>query len=138
MLILIPLSLAGWAADDVWLTDFDQAKQQAAASGKYILINFTGSDWCGWCKRLDQEVFSQSEFTKFAADNLILLKLDYPRYRQQSQAEKQRNAALAQQFRVQGFPTLFLTDASGKPVLQTGYQPGGPQPFNQLLKSKMK
>ena len=58
MLILIPLSLAGWAVDDAWLTDFDQAKQQAAASGKYILINFTGSDWCGWGKRLDQEVFS--------------------------------------------------------------------------------
>ena len=138
LLLLGTLSLAGFAADDAWLTDFEQAKKLAAESGKYILINFTGSDWCGWCKRLDQEVFSQSEFTTFAADNLILLKLDFPRYRQQSQAERQRNMALAQEFRVQGFPTLFLTDANGKPVLQTGYQPGGPQPFNQLLKSKMR
>ena len=63
----------------VWLTDWEAAKAQAQRSNKPILINFTGSDWCGWCIRLKQEVFSQDAFKNWAAQKVVLFEADFPR-----------------------------------------------------------
>jgi len=112
-----------------WLTDLPAAQAQAAAENKLVLLDFTGSDWCGWCIRLKAEVFSQKEFEAFAQDNLVLVELDFPHHTAQSAQLKSANEALARQFRIQGLPTIILLDHDGRGIGQLGYMPGGPGPF---------
>lgn len=111
--------------ETVWVTDYEAAFVKAKKEEKHVLINFTGSDWCGWCRKLDAEVFSQPEFQKYAKENLILLKLDFPRRTPQPKEIKIQNQKLAQQFAVRGFPTILVVKANQQVVLRTGYQRGG-------------
>lgn len=123
------------AAELTWQTDFAQASQQAAQEHKYILLDFTGSDWCPWCIKMDKEVFNQSQFSDFALKNLVLVKLDFPRKTAQSPAEKNQNEDLAKKFQIEGFPTYVLLDPSGKEVRrQVGYLQGGAIAFLDWLK----
>jgi protein disulfide-isomerase len=123
------------AAELSWQTDFAQASQQAAQEHKYILLDFTGSDWCPWCIKMDKEVFNQSQFSDFALKNLVLVKLDFPRKTAQSPAEKSQNEDLAKKFGIEGFPTYVLLDSSGKEVRrQVGYLQGGAIAFLDWLK----
>jgi protein disulfide-isomerase len=116
-----------------WTTDFDAALKKAKAERKSVLLDFTGSDWCGWCMRLDREIFATPEFKKFAGKHLVLVKIDFPRHKSQSDAEKAQNEQLAARFQVQGFPTLVVLDPDAKPSGTLGYMRGGPEPFiNQL------
>ena len=62
-----------------WLTSYEQAQKEAQSKKKLLLMDFTGSDWCGWCIMLDKEVFSKKEFQEYASKNLVLLELDFPR-----------------------------------------------------------
>jgi thioredoxin-related protein len=101
----------------VWLTDFNKAKTEATASGKYMLINFSGSDWCGPCIRMHKEIFDSETFARFADKNLVLVNADFPRLKknQLSKQQQKSNDALAEQFDPQGhFPYTVLVDASGK------------------------
>ena len=92
-----------------------------------MLLDFTGSDWCGWCMKLSKDIFSQPEFKEFAAKNLVLVEVDFPARKPLADEVKARNSALAAKFGVEGFPTLVLVDASGKEVARhVGYLPGGP------------
>ena len=121
---------AASAAASGWLDDYHKAQEEAKASHKLLLLNFTGSDWCGWCIRLDQDVFSQSDFKDYASKNLVLLELDFPRpggSRAQGQAAelKKQNLELARQYNVYGFPTLIVLDGNGQKIWQyEGYLPG--------------
>lgn len=112
-----------------WLTDFDAAKTQARTQNKRLLINFTGSDWCQPCIRLNKQVFRQPEFSEYAAKNLVLLEVDFPRTKKQSPEQQAANEKLANQFGVEGFPTVFLLDANGQPLGELGSGAGGPKPF---------
>ncbi|MFO7830897.1 MAG: thioredoxin family protein, partial [Desulfuromonadaceae bacterium] len=97
-----------WSSSELnWHTDMDKAQQIAAKNDKHILINFTGSDWCPWCIKLDTNVFSTSEFAEFAAAELVLVKVDFPRKEQLSQEQSAANERLAKKYRVRGFPTLI-------------------------------
>ena len=113
------------AAHEGWVTDFEKAKQEAAASKKDILIDFTGSDWCGWCIRLQKEVFSEAAFKDSAPKNFVLFEADFPQKTQLSPELQKQNDALQKQFNVKGFPTILLLDSAGRPYAQTGYQKGG-------------
>ena len=104
-------------AEVVWLTDFEAAKKQAAAEKKPILMFFTGSDWCGWCKRLHSDVLDKDEFQKFAKDSVILLELDFPQEKKQSDALKKQNAELNKKFKVDGYPTMVLVASDGEKEL---------------------
>src|SRR2546423_300334 len=97
-----------------WVTDLPSAQAAAKAANKLVLINFTGSDWCGWCIRLRNEVFSQPEFDSFAQDNLVLVEADFPRQKAQTAELKQANAELAQHFQIRGYPTLILLNGDGQ------------------------
>ncbi len=108
-----------------WVENLEQGIKTAKAEDKQILVNFTGSDWCIWCKRLNSEVFSQKEFADYAKKNLVLVKVDFPRNIEQSHDTKLYNNNLMRQFGVRGFPTIILLDSEGKFVGQTGYQQGG-------------
>jgi len=119
---------------DGWLTDYNAALAQAKAENKPVLVDFTGSDWCIWCMRLDKEVFAQPVFQSWAAQNVVLLKLDFPRSIEQSAEVKKTNAELASNYNVGGFPTLLILDADGKELARTGYRRGGAQAYVEHLK----
>jgi protein disulfide-isomerase len=92
-------------------------------------MDFTGSDWCGWCIMLDKEVFSKPEFKEYASKNLVLLELDFPRRKQMPAETAAQNERLLMKYGIQGFPTVVVFDSSGKPLGALGYQAGGPQAF---------
>jgi thioredoxin-related protein len=121
-------------AEATWLSDFHRAQEEAKASHKLLLLNFTGSDWCGWCIRLQAEVFSQPEFAEYAKQNLVLMTVDFPRAKPLSGEVRSQNMALAQKYGIEGFPTIVVLDADGKPVGLLGYLPGGPSAFIGELK----
>ena len=127
-MVLVWAATAGTvtAAELNWLTDISAARETAARENKIILINFTGSDWCGWCKRLKREVFDQPGFVDYAAKNLVLVEADFPHNKPQGAALQRANEALAAQHHVEGYPTLVVLNSAGNAVGRTGYQPGGP------------
>ncbi len=126
---------AGAFASENWMTDFEKATAKAKAEGKYILIDFSGSDWCGWCIKLDKEVFSKKAFKEYANENLVLMLADFPRDKSnQSAAIQKQNRALAEKFAVRGFPTVYILDPNGKPIDKTGYQNGGAEAYVEYIK----
>ena len=132
--ILATLLLTSFAsAKEGWLDDLEKAKAQAKAENKKILLDFTGSDWCGWCKKLDAEVFSQQAWKDYAAKHLVLVEIDFPRGFQLPPATKAQNDKLAQKFKIQGYPTIVITAASGTKRGELGYVEGGPAAFIKAL-----
>jgi len=132
---LLALSASAQEDHSLWETDFDQAVKKAEETGKDLLVDFSGSDWCVWCKRLDGEVFSQPAFKEWAPEKFVPVLLDFPRTKSVPNAEK--NRALMEKYKIQGFPTVLLMDSQGKPYAQTGYMEGGPTayiPHLELLK----
>jgi thioredoxin-related protein len=121
------------AAQIVWMTDFIEAQKKAAAEGKDLFINFTGSDWCGWCQRLDREVFRQDIFIYEAQKRFVFVMVDFPRSKKQSDSLKEQNEKLAQKYETTAFPTIILALANGTPYAQTSYLDGGPLVYMQEL-----
>jgi len=117
--------------DTHWVADFDVAVKQAREEGKDLLIDFTGSDWCSWCIKLHDEVFSHEEFMSYATANYVLVALDYPRSDEAKARvpNPDRNRELASQYKVNGFPTVLLMTPDGDVFGRTGYQPGGPEAY---------
>lgn len=140
ILLITLLSLAVSAnlysedANSGWSTDFEAAKKTAAGKKLPVLADFSGSDWCGWCLKLDSEVFSKKEFKEFAKDNLVLFVADFPRALKQDEKTRKQNAELMKKYEVEGFPTVLLMDAEGKVFARTGYKPGGASAYIQYLK----
>ena len=93
-----------------WLVNLDEAYEVSQKTGKPILANFTGSDWCGWCKRLTASVFVHDEFKSWADDNVVLLELDFPRRKTLPQEYREQNSGLQQAFKVRGYPTIWVFD----------------------------
>lgn len=114
-----------------WVEDFDEAVKLAKAEKKDLLVDFTGSDWCGWCIRLHEEVFQHESFYSEAEKNFVLVALDFPR--DQAIKDKvpnpKRNAELQELYGIQGFPTVLLITADGDVFGRTGYQEGGPEKY---------
>jgi thioredoxin-related protein len=132
-----------YAGGEGWIHDFEAAKAKAAKENKDLLIDFTGSDWCGWCIKLNKEVFSQDPFKEGVADKYVLVELDYPRDKSILDEETiKQNEELRKVYPVKGFPTILLADAQGRPFAQTGYQEGGPEAYlthlAELNKTKTK
>jgi thioredoxin-related protein len=117
----------------VWMTDFVEAQKKAKAEGKDLFINFTGSDWCGWCVRLDKEVFSQPLFIYEAQKRFVFVYVDFPRNKKLSEQLQEQNEKLAQRYEARAFPTIVLALADGQPYAQTGYLEGGPMAYLQEL-----
>lgn len=131
-----------------WHTDMSKATDISIKEKKPLFLFFTGSDWCGWCIRLQKEVFKTPEFVKWAKDNVVLVELDFPRKNNQTDAVKMQNAQLQQQLQVRGYPTVWFVSASKSnknkvnltALGSTGYVAGGPQAWldgaNQIIKKK--
>jgi protein disulfide-isomerase len=127
--------LACWALFQVsageveWLTSLPKAQEQAKKESKIIMLDFTGSDWCGWCIKLNKEVFSQPEFVDYAKKNVVAVEVDFPRRKEQTDEQKKANQALQDKYKIEGYPTIIVLDQSGKQIGQLGYMPGGPKAF---------
>jgi len=120
----------------VWETDFGTALEQARARQCHVLILYTGSDWCPWCKRMEAEVYSQPEFAKYSHGKFVLLKLDYLRHTPQSDATKAQNAEMLQRYNVHGYPYALVVDMNGNAIARIeGYQEGGPAHFIQMIQA---
>lgn len=120
------------AENEGWLVRMEEAYAESQKTGKPIMANFTGSDWCGWCRRLTASVFSKEEFKKWAKDNVILLELDYPRKKSLPDDIRSQNAQLQRAFGVRGFPTVWVFKLEKEPnkeqfnivgLGKTGYNP---------------
>jgi thioredoxin-related protein len=126
-------------AESLWMHDFDAAKAKAVKEGKPIFINFTGTDWCGWCIKLEKEVFSKKAFQDYAKENLVLVEVDFPKKKEQTAELKAQNKKLDKEYGVEGYPTLYLLDATGKKLTEDiGYREGGPEAYVEHLKSLLK
>jgi len=138
LLTLCP-ALALNAADGDWLTDMPKALAQAKQEKKMVLVDFTGSDWCGWCIKFKKEVLSTPEFADYAKKNLVLVELDFPKRKPQDDALKAANKKLKEKYEVRGFPTLLLLKSSGREVWrQVGYLEGGPKAFIAAIEKNKK
>jgi thioredoxin-related protein len=140
-------SFAVQAQELVWQTNINKAMEISNKTKKPMLLFFTGSDWCGWCIRLQKEVLKTPEFAVWAKKNVVLVELDFPRRTPQSEDIKTQNAVLQQAFGIQGFPTVWFATAKpkeGKPsftgIGNTGYVAGGPSAWlaveEGILKNK--
>jgi thioredoxin-related protein len=121
------------AAEINWMTSLPNALAKAKAEKKLVMVDFTGSDWCPWCIKLNKEVFSQPEFAEYAQKRLVLVEADFPRHKELSAELKDANQALLKKYRVEGFPTVIVLDGQGKQLGQLGYEAGGPKPFIDRL-----
>jgi thioredoxin-related protein len=117
--VLVALGLLGAVsarADSAWGTNYKKAQEEAKASNKLVLLNFTGSDWCGYCIQFDRLILSQPQFKDYAAKNLVLVEIDFPRQKPQSVETRKQNQELAERYQVEGFPTLIVLNGEGKTV----------------------
>lgn len=130
-----------------WHTDMKEAIKVSNKTKKPLFLFFTGSDWCGWCIRLQKEVLKTPEFAAWAEKNVVLVELDFPRKTAQAVELKQQNAQLAQTFQVRGYPTVWIANASEKDgkvnftaLGSSGYLAGGPSKWlenaNTILANK--
>lgn len=145
VVLLMIGSYTATAQDQVWYDNLDKAMEVSNKTKKPMMLFFTGSDWCGWCIRLQKEVFKTPEFTAWAKDNVVLVELDFPRRKQLAPEIRTQNMQLQQTFGVQGYPTVWFakgTKKDGKVNFEqlgrTGYVAGGPSAWltgaNQILK----
>ncbi len=117
-----------------WLDDFAEAKKLAKKENKLLLVDFSGSDWCSWCKRLDEEVFSKPEFLEAAKKSFVLVFIDTPHDQSLlSEQAKKQNPKLLEQFKIEGFPTVLILNADGKRLAETGYRSGGVENYLKSL-----
>jgi thioredoxin-related protein len=147
LLFLVLTSISLHAQEELtWHTDLTKATDISIKENKPMFLFFTGSDWCGWCIRLQNEVFKTPEFIKWAKENVVLVELDFPRKKEQTEALRLQNAQLQQQLQVRGYPTVWFVSASKTAEAKvnlnalgsTGYVAGGPKVWidgaNQIIK----
>lgn len=121
-----PNAASASQSSGAWLTDLPTALNQARSENKLVLLDFTGSDWCPWCIKMDHDIYSTPDFTAYAQSRLVLVKVDFPRHTPQSDDLKEANEKLGRRFHVDGYPTCVVLDASGNELgRQVGYREGG-------------
>ena len=121
-----------------WITDFSEAQKLSKESGKPMLVNFTGSDWCHYCVELEKDVFGTSDFRLWASQNVIPVFIDFPKRTQLEKKQADHNNALAQKYGIQGFPTVLFMNAEGGILGRSGYIPGGPEVWIEDAEGQLK
>lgn len=117
-----------------WYTNYAQAVQDASKTHKPILMFFTGSDWCGWCKKMQQEIFSSPDFASQVGSSFVFVEIDFPMNQQLPPDQAQQNTQLKQKYGVTGYPTVIILDSNENFIAETGYRPGGGKAYADYLK----
>lgn len=113
-----------------WKTDFEEASQQAKKENKVMVLNFTGSDWCGWCIKMKDETLNLEAFKEYAKKNLVLVEVDFPHEKKLPAEQVAANKKLKDKYNIRGYPTFLILSPEGKEIgRQVGYLPGGPEAF---------
>lgn len=133
LFVIAPLSAQQSSAGIKWHTNYQEAFAMAKKQNKPMLLFFTGSDWCGWCKKLDKEVFMSPEFADKVGNKFVFVELDFPMNSELPAQLKDQNAQLKQRYGVTGYPTVILLDASGGFLAETGYRAGGGAAYARYL-----
>ena len=147
LLLFLSINVFSQEGDLEWHTDLNKAIEISIESEKPLFMFFTGSDWCGWCIRLQKEVFFKPDFVKWAKENLVLVELDFPRRKKLDESLKQQNDNLRQMFAVRGYPTGWFVvpeieekKVNFKRLGSQGYVAGGPKNWidgaNKILSKK--
>ena len=147
LLLFLTINVFAQEGELDWHTDVNIAIELSIESEKPLFMFFTGSDWCGWCIRLQKEVFFKPDFVKWAKENLILVELDFPRRKKLDESLKQQNDNLRQMFAVRGYPTGWFVvpeiedkKVNFKRLGSQGYVAGGPTNWingaNKILSKK--
>ncbi len=123
------------ASELEWMTDLPKAQAKAKDEHRLVMLDFTGSDWCIWCKKLKQEVFTTPEFARYAKTNLVTVEVDFPRGKEQPAELKKANKALLEKYHIEGFPTVVVLNTEGKRLGELGYDEGGPKAFIEKLEA---
>lgn len=118
-----------------WIADFDQAVEVAKKAKKDLFVDFTGSDWCGWCIKLHEEVFDHAAFHEGVDKHFVLVSLDFPRSPEAKAKVPNpvRNDELQKKYAIRGFPTILLMTTEGEVYAQTGYQAGGAEKYVESI-----
>lgn len=111
---LLFTAVTAFAATPPWTDHWEAAKAKSKSENKPILLYMTGSDWCGWCKKLEKEVISKKAFTDFANQHFILMEADFPKTKDQPAPLKKQNAQLRKTYLNGGYPTMYVLDGDGK------------------------
>jgi protein disulfide-isomerase len=137
LICALVLAVAAIGSADVfeWSTDLDAALETAAEEEKAVFVYFAGTDWCGWCHRLMDEVLHTTAFEEYADEALVPVLVDFPRDRTQSEELQQRNMELAREYEIAGFPTVYVLSPEEEVILKTGYLQGGPANYIDQLRS---
>ncbi len=117
--ILAIIAFLALSSFTTWETNFNKAQETAKSEHKYILLNFSGSDWCGPCIKLHREYFDSETFTSFAKNNLVMVNADFPRQKKNQLAKtlQQQNDHLADLYNSKGdFPLTVLMSPDGKVI----------------------
>lgn len=108
-----------------WTQDFEAAKKISKEKNLPMMLDFTGSDWCGWCKLMDRKVFAEKAWDDWAKTNVVCVTIDFPRDGSKITAEtRKQNEALAERFGIRGFPTFVVLAAGGEKELGRAHCPG--------------
>jgi len=133
------VSAAGTSTPSGFTDDMDAALKDAKASGRLVYACFSGSDWCGWCKKLDKEVFSKPGFVDSVTNDYVLVYVDSPSNKELlSEKAQKANPKLVEKYGIHGFPTALILDADGKEIAKTGYRRGGSEKYVKHLKALKK
>lgn len=126
-------SLTSAVSEINWMTDYNAAKALANKESKPMFLFFTGSDWCPWCMKMDQQILSTPEFQQALSQKVIFVKVDFPRQTKLDKATKEQNDKLSKTFGIQGFPTVILLDSNGQRIDKIGFQSGGGAKYAQKV-----
>ena len=121
-----------------WLESYDEAVELSKQSGKPILADFTGSNWCGYCVKLKNEVFDTPQFKAWAAENVVLLELDYPKPNLQADWIKQQNHMLLKRYKIDSYPSVLILNPDGSVIGSQGYQRGGADRWIAVVNNTIK
>jgi thioredoxin-related protein len=124
----------GASTPEGWTSDFTSAQARATEQEQAMLLMFTGSDWCGWCKTMHKEILDTPTFMEWASENIVLVYVDFPRKDYRSEAVKLQNENLDEKYNVTGYPTLILINSQGDELTRLSYMQGGPKTFIRAIK----
>ena len=145
LLLIVAFFSNARAQELTWYNNLDKAIEISKQTSKPLMLFFTGSDWCGWCHRLQNEVFKLPEFVTWAKSSVVLVEVDFPRAFQLAPEIQNQNNHLQQDFQIQGYPTVWFVNATKKDgsityerLGQTGYVAGGPPAWLQVANGFLK